>query len=158
MHLICPLHTQQYVATAGSTRPLQVDRLEQMEQCLVDGLRSRVTAATLANVHSSRSHAIYTVRVRQVRRARAGSSAQEDGTASTAETPESSSRMLVKHRRNTQVSCLAHADASSGMMARGAHGWTFAREASCCRPQHAAICMLLQELADVHLDASFAWA
>lgn len=70
-----------------------------MEQCLVDGLRSRVTAATLANVHSSRSHAIYTVRVRQVRRVRAGSSAQEDGV----DTPESTPRMLVKRRRSTQV-------------------------------------------------------
>jgi hypothetical protein len=39
-----------------------------MLQCLLDGMRARTTAATNANAHSSRSHAVFTIRVRQTAR------------------------------------------------------------------------------------------
>lgn len=38
----------------------------QLHQCLLDGVRVRATAATNANLHSSRSHAIFVIKVRQV--------------------------------------------------------------------------------------------
>jgi hypothetical protein len=45
-----------------------VTNREQLLQCLLDGLRARATAATNANAHSSRSHAVFTIRVRQTAR------------------------------------------------------------------------------------------
>ena len=48
--------------------PCQVTSREQLLQCLLDGLRARATAATYANAHSSRSHAVFTIRVRQTAR------------------------------------------------------------------------------------------
>jgi hypothetical protein len=44
---------------------VKVTDRRQLLQCLMDGLRARTTAATNVNAHSSRSHAIFTVRVRQ---------------------------------------------------------------------------------------------
>ncbi len=43
----------------------QVSDRQQLLQCLLDGLRARRTAATNLNAHSSRSHAVFTIRVRQ---------------------------------------------------------------------------------------------
>lgn len=46
----------------------QVFSGEQLLQCLMSGLAARATAATHANAHSSRSHAIFTIRLRQTAR------------------------------------------------------------------------------------------
>ncbi|GBF91568.1 kinesin [Raphidocelis subcapitata] len=54
-----------------------VSNRQQLLQCLLDGLRARRTAATNANAHSSRSHAVFTLRVRQTAR-RGGAAAGGD--------------------------------------------------------------------------------
>jgi hypothetical protein len=72
-------------------RPLQVSTRQQLLQCLLDGLRARRTAATNANAHSSRSHAIFTIRVRQtVRRIQAADGATLAGGAGRPGTPRGS--------------------------------------------------------------------
>jgi len=47
---------------------VKVSDRQQLLQCLLDGLRARRTAATNLNAHSSRSHAVFTIRVRQTTR------------------------------------------------------------------------------------------
>lgn len=56
--------------TLAGLEEVEVERPEEMEQLLMDGIRARATAAMGQNAHSSRSHAIFTLRVRQVKQLR----------------------------------------------------------------------------------------
>ncbi|KAI8477310.1 MAG: hypothetical protein J3K34DRAFT_515962 [Monoraphidium minutum] len=58
---------------------VKVSDRQQLLQCLLDGLRARATAATNANAHSSRSHAVFTIRVRRAARRAAGAGAPPAG-------------------------------------------------------------------------------
>jgi hypothetical protein len=95
---------------------MQVSTRQQLLQCLLDGLRARRTAATNANAHSSRSHAVFTIRVRQTIRRASGVDASLAGSLRASAAGPSS---LVTQSLDAGLPPLAVRQSGSGLSQSG---------------------------------------